>query len=226
MDIPVLLRQEYRTLRTLNPLDHRVAYKATHWGTRFSHDPHFAYIVQQHPGHISRGNLARLASVAAANVQPELITRLFLGAMMWGYGTVGYGPYRTHRMFTDPDFANVVAHSFTSIANGQVQQAYEQFQLPMCGPAFFTKYFYFVGLGYSLNPQPLILDTVIARKLEEQLDLDITAFASVIRGKDGHISAMSTNVTGYGRYITLLSAWARELDCRPDSIEVFLFTLE
>jgi hypothetical protein len=94
----------------------------------------------------------------------------------------------------------------------------------MCGSAFFTKFFYFAGLGCDLKVRPLILDSVMMNQLEQWLELDVTRFGEVDREKDGRISALGRNAAKYLRYIQCMNEWAQELGCRPDSIELFLFT--
>ena len=95
----------------------------------------------------------------------------------------------------------------------------------MCGAAFFTKYFYFVGWGSKTTPMPLILDSVVSNSLEK-LGVDISQLAKVTRNSEGKITYISKYVEGYIRYVEMINNWANEIGCRPDSIEKWLFVLQ
>ena len=93
----------------------------------------------------------------------------------------------------------------------------------MCGSAFFTKYIYFGGLGWDVSVSPLILDYMVMNELEQWLRLDVTRFARFSRNKKGEISVVGRDAARYGHYVEVMNGWARDLRCRPDSIELFLF---
>src|SRR3990170_2770117 len=93
----------------------------------------------------------------------------------------------------------------------------------MCGSAFFTKYFYFGGLGCGVSVSPLILDSMVMNELEQWLKLDVTRFAGFSRNKKGEIAALGRDAARYDHYVQVINGWARSLRCRPDSIELFLF---
>ena len=181
------------------------------------------HFLSRYPCAITRGNLADLARTAHAQHDPASARRLFLGAMLWGYGTVGYGPYRTAQMLKPTNVARILRSILDCIRNGAIRRAYEQFDLPMCGSAFFTKYFYFAGLGCDLTVPPLILDSLVMNQLEQWLRLDVTRFARFSRNKKGEISVVGRDATRYDHYLQVMNRWARDLRCRPDSIELFLF---
>ena len=72
--------------------------------------------------------------------------------MLWGYGTVGYGPWRTQRMFATPDSGDMLQRAFGLIAENRIEEAYSGFRLDRCGPSFFTKFFYFAGFEPWVAP--------------------------------------------------------------------------
>jgi hypothetical protein len=161
------------------------------------------------------------------------LRELFISIMMWGFGTTGYGAYRTQRMVQDRNFQNTIESSYRNIDSGNILQAYNSFSLDKCGPAFFTKFFYFVGKG-SRTPVPLILDSVVAISIEERCGLNINHYAKVSRYPDnprnarkgivGKISAVLHYAQGYMNYLNDMDAWARDLEVTPDQIELFLFS--
>ncbi|MER7889287.1 hypothetical protein ABTX15_05630 [Micromonospora sp. NPDC094482] len=103
--------------------------------------------------------------------------QLLAAALMWGYGPIGYGPWRTARSLEgDPDGTRL-AHALDGLQaptlnEDGLQAAYQRLRdpkesrLPRLGPAFFTKLLYFAGYRRGAGgPQPLILDSVVARRL-------------------------------------------------------------
>lgn len=225
--VPCQLAEHQMELQQLDPLDattQAIKYDAQHWADQIgSHDADLAFLAQEYPGLIARGNLAELAQTAQAQRDSASTRRLFLGTMLWGYGTVGYGPYRTAQMLSAPNAPNVLRSTLDSLRSGAIRRAYEQFDLPMCGPAFFTKYFYFAGLGCNLTVSPLILDSLVMNELEQWLKLDVTRFARFSRNKKDEIAAVGRDAARYDYYVHSMNHWASELRCRPDSIELFLF---
>jgi len=220
-DIPARLLAETSDL--LIPDHHRVSFYASTWLTRFANDKDLNELFQKYPQQISRADIAELASQVLAG--SENARKVFLATMMWGYGTVGYGAYRTSMMLGDPGSQKIIEESFRLVAAGKYLDAYKMFVLPRCGAAFFTKYFYFVGLGTKVSPLPLILDSVVANSLV-QLGIDITLFAKVIKNPEGRITSIARYADGYFEYVETMNLWAKEIGCRPDSIEKWLFTLQ
>ncbi|MCQ3928892.1 MAG: hypothetical protein DPW16_00405 [Chloroflexi bacterium] len=220
MAVPVILRNHQREIQTINPDEHIVHYRPTAWAARFGDDPDYQYLNQRYPVGVSRGQIAQLVTnVAIGNLEFSRLRKTFLVAMMWGYGTVGYGPYRTQIMLNSLNVETILTDTYSLLKSGKVVEAYDQFHVDRCGPAFFTKFFYFVGLGLKLKPLPLILDSVVARSLShpDMIGEDIKELASITNGSVGRYAE------GYQKYLTLVERWAKELECRPDAIEYFLF---
>lgn len=222
--LPPQLRERANILQTIDPDAQTIPYRRQHWVTYIGNDEDFAYIVETYPDTISRGNIAAIARKAHATKDKVWIRRLFLATMIWGYGTVGYGPYRTLHMINAPQALDILQTTFMLISTNNLLAAYQQFRLSKCGPAFFTKYFYFIGMGHDYRPLPLVLDSVVARTLEEWLHLEISQFARVVRNKQGRITALGYHSQGYYKYVHLMNTWAQSLGCRADSIELLLFS--
>jgi len=94
-----------------------------------------------------------------------------------------------------------------------------------CGPAFFTKFFYFIGLAYNLKPLPVILDANVAKCLElicRQEGWRLEDFVVLVKGKKGNVS-LKRYAEGYQNYVLSMDRWAEELGCRADEIEYFMY---
>ncbi|CAG1016913.1 hypothetical protein ANAEL_05903 [Anaerolineales bacterium] len=201
------------------PDNHHVPYDSKVWHKWFAEDTDFNELTQRYPQQISRSEVAELAGLSGSGIP----RKVFLATMLWGYGTVGYGAYRTSIMVKVKGFQNIIEKSFSLVSDGKYIDAYEMFYLPMCGPAFFTKYFYFVGLGNKTMPLPLILDSVVANSLT-QLGVDIYRLARVVKNSAGKITSVARYADGYFQYVEMINSWASEISCRPDSIEKWLFS--
>lgn len=220
MPIPAILKKYKNEIQNINPDEQIVGYKAATWATRFGQDSDFQHLNQHYPTGISRRQIAQLVQdIAVGDFDFSRLRKSFLATMIWGYGTVGYGPFRTEKMLGSSNVETVLTDTYFLLKSGDIVQAYQRFQVDRCGPAFFTKFFYFIGLGLNLKPLPLILDSVVANSLAhpDMLGEGIQELASLTNGSVGRYAE------GYQKYITLMDEWADELDCRPDAIEYFLF---
>ncbi len=151
---------------------------------------------------------------------------------MWGYGTVGYGATRTRKMLAHSHATDRLTGGAELVQSGNLADACLYFRdsgrgtLSWFSWSFFTKYFYFVGAASGLPTMPLILDGInreigVAGGMQRLADL----------GDAGAARAMklwwSTNdvqcAKGYALYVELVNRWARDLDCRPDAIEMALW---
>jgi hypothetical protein len=218
ISIPTRLLAEKFNLQS--PDNHEVSYYAGTWEKWFFEDKDFIELIEKHPQQISRLDIVNLVNnVLNGKDTPR---KVFLATMLWGYGTRGYGAYRTSLMLNGKNSQNIIEEAFRLVSIGKHGDAYEMFSLPRCGSAFFTKYFYFVGWGSKSTPMPLILDSVVSNSLEK-INVNISNLAKVIRNNEGKITSVGRYVDGYLRYIEMISNWATEIGCRPDSIEKWLF---
>jgi len=211
-------------LHGINPDIQQIPYNILTWNGYFQGDLDFAEITQRFPDGITRGNIKDL-SIGAINDHTQF-RKFFLATMIWGYGTSGFGAFRTSQMLNDALAPQMIQMAVEGVIAGQILNVYEQFGLRFCGPAFFTKFFYFIGLGGNLNPLPLIFDSRVAqhfRVLANDEGLNFADFARVQENKQGRIVSLSRYPEGYVCYVNLMNQWAHELNCRPDSIELFLF---
>ncbi|MET8040180.1 hypothetical protein ABZU25_04840 [Micromonospora sp. NPDC005215] len=100
--------------------------------------------------------------------------QLLTAVLVWGYGPIGYGPWRAARSLgADPD-GKRLAYALEEVSTPAPDEealcaAYRRFRdpdharLPWLGPGLFTKVLYFVGYRRGVGGvQPLILDRVVA----------------------------------------------------------------
>ncbi len=222
MTVPIPLKKHQREIQNINLDEHFIFYNIEIWATKFGDDPDFQYLNQSYPNGISRGQVTQLVqNIAVRDFEFSQLRKSFLAAMMWGYGTTGYGPHRTRIMLDSPNVESVLTDTYYLLKEGKVVEAYQQFRvkrvnlIKRCGPAFFTKFFYFAGLGLKLKLLPLILDSRVEGSLShtDMMGKNISEIAALIDG----------SAKGYQKYIILMDEWAKELECRPDAIEYFLF---
>jgi hypothetical protein len=169
-------------------------------------------ILERHPRAIKRIDIVALAGEAGENPAPASIRRVFLATMLWGYTNVGYGPWRVARMLGNlAQLDRVLSEAHKAIRSSNIRQAYTSLQdahIPYFGPAFFTKFLYFAGLGCGVDHFPLILDSRVMLSLQELLGANAPALGEL---------------DDYLQYVACLHEWAELLDCRADSIEYLLF---
>ncbi|MGW4294252.1 8-oxoguanine DNA glycosylase OGG fold protein [Micromonospora chersina] len=117
-------------------------------------------------------------TVAEAWRAGEASPRQLLSAvLMWGYGPIGYGPWRAARSLEgDPD-GKRLTHTLEGLRTPALDEdalraAYQRLRdpkesrLPRLGPTLFTKLLYFAGYRRGApGRQPLILDSVVRRRL-------------------------------------------------------------
>lgn len=126
----------------------------------------------------------------------------FLAAMAWGYGRVGYGPHRVEHTLAPGERG--AAEKLAEMAS--VAQRSDPCRLDRLGPAFGTKFLYFVGGG------ALILERLLADSLKR--------VASIAMG------STRWDDRAYSRYLELVGRWADGRHVAPDILGQVLFTAE
>ena len=139
-------------------------------------------------------------------------TEAFLAVMVWGFGAVGYGPYRTRAMLNTPGAGTKLQTTATELAQGGAASGYELLaggaRITGLGPAFGTKYLYFCQ-PQTDRPMALILDRLVASWLRRELDL--------------RINPVPWSLATYRLYLEIVHAWSAALECMPDEIELSIF---
>lgn len=214
--IPDGLTKYIEAIINVNVYDQSIDYYIDTWRNHLGRNYNLEFIGKKYPNKITRKNLFDLASNAKQTGDIEDLINLFLGTMIWGYGTTGYGAWRTKEMFSTSNFKDVIQRSFELILENNFIGAYEIFQIKRCGPPFFTKYFYFIGYGCGLSKYPLILDTNVYNALKDKIQINISWYVK---------KSTWWYPMGYIRYVNAMHQWADELECEAHNIEYFLFKL-
>ena len=157
--------------------------------------------------------MQRLCLGAAADAQSA--ETAFVAIMTWGFGTVGYGRWRTQRILIDtPNASARLAAAARTLAEDGASAAYERLAshkdcgLRGLGPAFGTKYIYFIQ-PRDQAVRALIFDRLVADWLGRETNLGLSAGA--------------WSVAMYARYLDAMHAWASSLGCQPDDVETCIF---
>lgn len=180
------------------------------WQRRF---PEHADYLAELPQPISRIDVVGFCLVASEG--PEQATKAFIAAMIWGYGPVGYGGYRTKRVLTENDGAGETLATVAGIARDQGgPAAFEwlarrQNRLRYLGVAFATKYLFFCAENGHGQPA-LVLDRLVRDWMAKTLDWPLN---------------LEWDVEDYRKYVDRMSAWAVGLDIEPGDLEMLVFQL-
>lgn len=199
--VPDYLQARAEQLCKDDPLTQSIRWIPANWQKRLSEDADLEKLATTYPTVITRRDLQLIGQAASSR-------QLWLATMIWGYGTVGYGAFRTSAMLSTPHFEETLNKSIDLLKAGEIINAWNLFTNPQtklarCGSAFFTKFFYSVGLSQNLHPLPLVLDSVVYGALRQHLNWEGTIY--------------------YSAYVRQLNSWAETLQCRPDAIERLLF---
>ena len=146
----------------------------------------------------------------------ETMEDLFIGAMVFGYGPVGYGPSRVGRVIREnPDLIEKLNHQYESAAKGPEMSWHSHTKtdkVKYLGPAFATKFAYFAARHQkSKGVLPLIADLNTSWAMWWLAEIP----RSVEQGE------------GYFAYVDLAHRWGTELggDYGVDEIERAIFKL-
>jgi hypothetical protein len=167
----------------------------------------------------------RTTAMVVDHALPGNVAAAFTVAMIWGHGTSGYGPYRTARVLTgsrepaglplSPAVEDRLRESATVARERGPVEGYRYLnnspgKIAGLGPAFFTKWLYFVTVRGSVGTASAapVLDALVLRWL--------AARAMPLR-------AGSTD--DYARYVELLSSWGKPHGLAPAEVEERIFRL-
>jgi hypothetical protein len=189
------------------PQQQASAWFRSSWATVF---PEYKARLELLPERIDRAETARIVGKATTAGDAEWA---FITAMIWGYGRVGYGAYRTARVLRSSE--NVAKRLADVASIAQEQGGLEAFAnlatspLKYLGVAFGTKYLYFCTRAADAQEPAPVLDRVVRDWLVEHADikLDISSWRS----------------DHYRRYVDLLRGWSAQLDLPIDTVEELIF---
>jgi hypothetical protein len=210
VEVPEPLRRLVNAWRSAgSPAQPGIAWPRKSWAARF---PAWADTFAVLPDRLSRPAV-RLFSRSAAT-DPQAALRAFLVTMTWGYGRLGYGPFRVQRILaTTPETGERLQQAARELLDHGPVQAYRRLgdhgigQLPFLGPAFGTKFLYFCS---PPGPGALILDRLVADWLRAQAGLSL--------------SQVRWSSQTYDRYLATMSGWAGQLSVTADELETCIFS--
>ncbi|MFJ9513944.1 hypothetical protein ACIRPG_23275 [Streptomyces sp. NPDC101754] len=161
-----------------------------------------------------------------------------VASYVWGHGRRGYGPHRLRAILAEPNLVDALARADAALRAEGAMEAYGVLSgaVKGLGPAFFTKFLYFLSLATDPPgpPRALILDQRVARVMRAHatrvgLDAGLT-FAPDIAAwiwSDGRWTAHRYDV-----YLRWMNAAAERLALSdigwpassPDLLELAMFT--
>lgn len=217
-DLPPFLKQHENEIRDAN-LNKKIPYNDSYWrdGIEKWVPTHLrnkwvgsamSKINNKHKGKISRSDIFRMVKATKAKPSLNDIRQIFLATMFWGYGSAdNRASWRVAEMVQSEGFDDTIRSVYNILVKEHdVESAYKTIKGEICwlGPAFFTKYFYF--LGRECEIEPLILDDRVRKKSENEMGIKFT-----------------DSKKGYMEYITNMKCWADQINVEAWKIEYFLF---
>lgn len=191
----------------------RPAQQASRWslGSWRQWLPEHAPFLEQLPNPINRDDVTRLCRSAGDGETDAL--QGFIAAMVWGYGPVGYGPFRTARVLRENGAAaSTLAEAARRARSDGGVAAFEWLaghRLHRLGVAFATKYLFFCAHGSASSPAP-ILDRLVRGWLAGNAALPLR---------------LDWSKQDYRTYVDTLCGWGHILGLEPADVELLVFTL-
>jgi hypothetical protein len=205
-------------IRIKVPASQAILFCANNWNTQ-TLSKNFQQLLKAIPalsnGCITRQDVVQIGLLA--NQGKISWDAFFLAVMIWGFGTVGYGPWRTQKMFQTANFQTIYSDIRTHIQHGNILKAYKSAKISYCGPPFFTKLFYFLGKVFKSSPLPVILDSRVSGSL---VKCNWNNFDGSIYFKNKGASRFGN---GYLNYVTDVNQWSQANGFAVDQLEFFLF---
>jgi hypothetical protein len=215
---------------------HAVAYTPAPWAEVSPWPPSLGERTSSAVAAVSRDQVVKAVREAATrDAWPEALTASYV----WGQGQKAYGPHRLLAILAQPMATASLRKAAETLAAAGAVAAYRLLDGPGAvkglGPAFFTKYLYFLGLALKApgGPQALILDQRVARALRGHA----TRIAEDLRFPAGaKVAPWIWSDSGwtphrYEVYLTWMTAAAEQLESAvpgwpvsaPDLLELALF---
>lgn len=144
---------------------------------------------------------------------------LLVASMLWGFGPIAYGPYRTAQMLAPRDANETVVSIVDDIRAAARRSPAEGFgslfssrrtRLPQLGIAMGTKLLYFSAARHGGSQMPLVLDQVVFAACE-RIEIDAPD------------PRRYTSSNSYAAYCDEMAERAASLGIAPDELEMALF---
>ncbi len=145
-------------------------------------------------------------------VQPFLLT------MLWGFGTNGYGAYRTNGYLSEENIP-LVQKALEDLKHGNVEMAYiNLMKINGLSISYVSKVLYFGTRALGIKEYSLIFDIRVAR-----------ALVRIEAGKEIENILNITPSDKYQDYVSynkLIHKWAMDLNLDAEAVEMYLFDLK
>jgi hypothetical protein len=132
--------------------------------------------------------------------------------MVWGYGTRGYGPFRTARVLTESaNASDTLSEAAVRVRRDGGVEAFRWLaanRLRWLGVAFATKFLYFCNVDPG-KPPALVLDARVQGWLRQHADWRIN---------------LDWRVSDYEHYVHTTMRWADQLGVTPSEAEYLMFS--
>ncbi len=140
----------------------------------------------------------------------------FLVTMLWGFGTNGYGAYRTNKYFGSAENIKLINAAFEELKKHDISKAYSLLmQIKGLNISYISKVLYFATKSLGIENYTLIFDIRVARALVQiEAGVEISSILNI---------TPSDKYEDYVNYNNLIHMKARELEVEADSLEMFLF---
>ena len=211
-DIPVAVRRLVETWQDRGfPTQPGIVWPQERWIDEF---PAYRLLLSQLPRVLDRSALR--VACANASASPEAAEGAFVAVMAWGYGRVGYGPYRVLAILSGNGAAGHLHSVVQTLLAGGAVAAYRRLADPAdcrlrgLGPSFGTKFLAFCSS--EIERPALILDEMVASWLLRSAGLRFT------HGR--------WHPRSYKAYFDAMHSWADEVGVRAEDIERCIFSDE
>jgi hypothetical protein len=158
-----------------------------------------------------------LPRCAVFGVSDGSAKNLLLAAMVWGFGSVAYGPSRTQKMLKTKDAVSrlegIVAAARTSPSAGYGALWQRGADIKYLKSAMGTKLLYFAGYDASTARGPLVVDANVLRALNHLESVSFPKYANQLTTAE------------YEDYIARAESWGDKAGASSDAVEYTLFEL-
>lgn len=154
---------------------------------------------------------------AVFGVRNGSATELLLAAMVWGFGSIAYGPSRTEKMLATTGVLSrlnrIVAAAQSSPTAGYAALWHRGADITYLKSAMGTKLLYFAGYDLASASGPLVVDANVLRALNHIEGVSFPKYANQL------------TTAQYQKYIAHAEKWGRGAGAPSDAVECSLFEL-
>lgn len=217
---PVLIGTYSRWQSSGRPAQVRSRWNVEAWARRL---PEYESLLRSFP-HGAIGRQHGIDRVGKVTDEDSAVSA-FLLSMIWGYGPVGYGPFRTRRVLNGKDASSrLLAVAQIAQTDGGLrafehvvrERKRDREYLKFLGPAFGTKYLYFLTAAMPAVETTPVMDAVVERWFRK----NVTGSA---------VSVFQWQAESYASFLGHLREWSRTLtgsetkSLELDDVEYLIF---